>query len=221
MRDAELWEKGCSEDEVRNRFVIPSIANFLIGLNIQRVIDVGSGTGYIARQIHEGGLNTINWTLVDIDDDRLALSRQLTPDDMSVVAISCDAFDLSQDWSEHCAVLLVFTLAEVRLTNEVLDAIDRMLKSEEGVVVVIIPDALTDIVKIPDPAERLSKLKEYSSGLGELDKVDKFTGAPYPFYFARPEKIIESFVNRQYSLVRLNSYFDGERRVFALLFQRS
>jgi hypothetical protein len=87
---------------------------------------------------------------------------------------------------------LAFTLLEVQVDVTVASNIEAQL-TPSGTLVIILPDVLTDIHQLGGSA--VEALGQYIKGSVRLDKVDKFTGRPYPFHAQRIEEIVSAFLD--------------------------
>lgn len=77
-RPPTLWEQGCRTDEIRNSFVVPTLAGIVERTRPNSVIDIGCGTGYIARGV--AGLVSnpaLDWRLLDHAPDMLDFAKEM------------------------------------------------------------------------------------------------------------------------------------------------
>ena len=71
MTETEKWEEGCRTDRVRNEFIIPTLHNHLEQFKPQKILDIGSGTAYIARTIDKLLSYNPLWTIIDTSQERI------------------------------------------------------------------------------------------------------------------------------------------------------
>lgn len=217
LNDAVLWDTGCKTDKVRNDFVIPIGIDLFNKRQPKSILDVGAGTGFTARHIDEKLNFRPNWCLLDSDAERLAFAASKFSVNMKS-EIKCDNF-LSADFADRKfdALFFGFTLLELGTCEKVLSQIDR-LSAKRGVVVIAQPDVMQDVLASGHGDANL--LEKFAAGPVSLRKVDKFTGAEYPFQAERFESVTHKVMQLGFSLERFEKeVFDG-RAVFLLAFTR-
>jgi SAM-dependent methyltransferase len=182
---AARWEAGCSVDPCRNEFVIPTLAALMEVRKPSRVLDVGAGTGFVARAVDRKLSYSATWTLTDCDPSRLAIARKHMPPKMNADLICQDAisFLTCPNINGFDSIVVCFTLLEFENYNLLLEAASRALVLG-GQLLIVVPDPWQEAISDPVKAQLL--LRERVS----IDKVDKFTGLPYPFYITRNEALV-------------------------------
>lgn len=214
--DAAAWEAGCKADLIRNQTIIPFIVQQFAKHRPQRVLDVGTGTGYVPRAVDPELAYRPNWTLVDINPARIALAKALQPAGMLSEAVSKDAITSLRTMGSFDAALLTFTLLEVRAFDTLLNEISKVIVSG-GLLIVALPDVWADALGVDD---NLGAARALLSGEVEISKTDKFTGTTYPFYARRVEQIISTVLDLGFYLSSLK--FGGPQgEVFLLVFRRT
>lgn len=212
---AERWEHGCRSDEVRNGFVIPELTRIVSTVRPAAILDVGAGTGYIAREVNHRLDYAPIWTLVDCDPERVALARSYSSDIMLQEVLETDVMSLP-DVQKYDAVLVTFTLLEVA-DIPVCVAKLRRLMNPFSVLSVVLPDAWADVLdaSATDPALVTQFLCERVS----IPKNDKFTGKPYPFEAIRTESLIGMVLHAGFVLVEIRKTAAPLAGVFMLTFR--
>ena len=197
--EALRWEEGCRKDVVRNQFIIPEMAALISSLRPKSVLDVGSGTAYVPRQIHTATRPQVRWSLVDLSDSRMNLARNLVEPDQHVEFIAKDIFTVPTSELKSDVVLLCNSIMEMPLDSSQTAHL-ASIPNESGHIIIFMPDPLSDILSY-EKVKTLGMLEAYISADLKLDKVDKFTGKPYPFIAHRPATIIMKIMAEGYNLV--------------------
>lgn len=187
---AASWEQGCHDDPVRNEVVVPELVELIERLRPRTIVDLGAGTGYVARKVDAVLGYKPDWTLVDSDQGRLSISQTRATADMRVAYVEDDItlvaagklagvkFDL---------VLLCFTMLEFTSTRAAFKSAYPLVE-DSGLVVLVLPDPVQELV------EDFSTFEGVLSGRVTASKIDKFTGLEYPFYVSRNEDIISDAI---------------------------
>jgi hypothetical protein len=76
-----------------------------------------------------------------------------------------------------------------------------------GLLSIFLPDPIEELVKLGDQ----DKVSAYATGSVSLDKIDKFTGAPYPFYLNRTDKVVGLLFTAGFRLMRLTAMTHPQR----------
>lgn len=181
------------------------------------ILDVGAGTGYIARAIHERLTYKPNWILLDLNKERLSLASEHSPSDMAIELIHGDVFSAPLGARAFDAVLITFTLLEI-------DDIDRLCKllathmSPGAVLALAVPDAWVDVLEYAniDPCI----IERYTAGPITIPKRDKFTGEEYPFRAVRIEDLLGRVLKAGFDLFDLSHGRAGTASAFVLAFRR-
>ncbi|WP_082122354.1 MULTISPECIES: trans-aconitate 2-methyltransferase [Frankia] len=164
------------------------------------VMDLGCGSGYLTRRLlARSSGQIVRWVLVDSNRDALAFARERLNGASNIEVAHGDITQPQPSrWVDPVDfAFLAFTLLEVQVDATVASNIEAQL-APSGTVVVVLPDVLTDIYQLGDPA--VEALGKYIKGQVFLDKIDKFTGRSYPFYAQRIEKIISAFLDCSFFL---------------------
>jgi SAM-dependent methyltransferase len=218
------WEEGCRIDEVRNNFVIPHLDKLIEGSKFRSIIDVGCATGYITRQLaNKYRTKGIEWVLLDASEQMLRFAVAAMDPQLSVQLVKADITDPKDVQSVNPAdmAFMAFTTLEFRMTRRIAQNIADLVVPG-GTLVVFLPDVLRDILK--SGSQREQHLSEYVNGYCELEKLDKFTKQPYPFYANRIETVVADFLNIGLQLLHFAIYqcneADGENVIFGLDFKK-
>lgn len=214
----EKWDDGCKTHNVRNQFVIPKLVELIDKFKPSRILDIGTGTGYIARSVDESVNVELHWTLIDMDAERINFTESNMP---ASVNFNTSLIDFTKNEIESGPfdfVLLLFTLLELNLNLELFSKVSK-LTSDGGLVVIAMPDSLEDVLKAAttDP----SLLTNFVDGRCILGKVDKFTGEHYPFKAHRFEYIVQLMLYSSFSLDRMYSYKNDGKETFMLVFKKN
>lgn len=208
--DSDLWEQGCQKDPTRNGFIIPKIADAIKKHNPISVLDVGCSTGYIGRAVRNLVPDGPHWTEIDCDTERISYAISQSK--------NCDATYLNADvFSEGplgkfglviiANSLLEFTLNEVRAHHI------AALVEANGLLAIFMPDTLQDTL---EDDHALEKLSEFAKGSSKLEKVDKFTGRPYPFVAHRPISVVQCFMALGFIMIDTSRTEEGSGAFYFL-----
>lgn len=215
--EAERWEEGSRDDLMRNSFVIPQIARILGTFRPQTILDIGAGTGYVARTI-DGMLGYMpHWTLVDLKEERLALAVAHKPATMNLEAVAGNVFDWPLGGRRFDAVVITFTLLEI----EDIDRLCTLLAShmDEGAVLSLaMPDAWVDVLEYARTEPGV--VQRYVAGAVAIPKRDKFTGEEYPFRAARMEDLLSRVLAAGFDLFELQHGRVERASAFVLALRR-
>lgn len=215
--EAQRWEEGSRSDPIRNDFVIPILARWIEADRPVTILDIGAGTGYIARQIDIRLRFRPAWTLVDLNRERPDLAERCRPADMVLERLVGNVFDWPWEVGRFEAVLITFTLLEIADINRLCGLISKHMP-EGALLAVTMPDAWVDVVehssRDPDVVRR------YVDGPVEIPKVDKFTGERYPFRTTRMEDLLGRVLKAGFSLTDLEHGRLGPQSAFVLGFRR-
>ncbi len=206
------WEQGCAQDEVRRDFVVPTVGRLLTDRKPRRVLDVGAGTGFVSRTIDDLMSYRVQWTLVDYDKERLRIAAQLAPSamDLSLICGDLSGVEWNGNGGYYDAVLICFTIVEFAEYRSLLTGIVDVL-AEKGFLVIIIPDPWEEVCDQPSLA------KELLTARVAVDKTDKFTHKPYPYYISRTEDIIRSVLSYGFVLDSIQAS-SSDKLVYVMTF---
>lgn len=213
---ALAWDDGCRADPIRNQFLVPKLIALLTQERPATILDVGTGTGYIPRQLDGFLEHRPEWTLVDTDPERMEVAAQRKPPRMRMQDIvgSIDTLNLPPEAYE--TVLLTFTLLESENPAAML-AITASLVAESGLFIIAVPDGWQDILTASDGS--LALCRRFLNETVELPKIDKFTGSPYPFFAMRIETLIATVLRNQCVLEALEQG-GPQGEVYMLVFRK-
>jgi SAM-dependent methyltransferase len=214
----EDWERGCAADSVRNEFVVPQIVEFFSRTRPDTILDVGSLTGYMAREINTALSYAPAWTLLDCDAGAVAFARASIPAGMSARLINQRLQDFASG-EKFAAALLTFTLLELGDRTGIFEAIGSQLR-EGGHLVIALPDCLQDVIAEVRSGAQLDLLDEFVRADVQIPKIDKFTAEPYPFFAVRLTRVIAEVIEANFTLIELMRHDFEEGGVFLMYFQR-
>lgn len=216
LSEAERWEEGCKSDQVRNNFVVPHLVRLLRGFDAKSILDIGAGTGYIAREVDKLLFNRPQWTLLDANAQRLQLAVDLAPANMLLETRPANIFT-AQFSVPFDVIIATFTLLEITELDRLIGMMPALVRPG-GLLLIGQPDAWVDVV---DASEQdLASARAFLVGAVDLRKIDKFTGEPYPFRAVRIEHLISVILASGFELVELNEWESGAKGVYVLAFRR-
>jgi len=197
--DPTAWDAGCASDPVRNDVVLPHLLASIQAARASRVIDMGSGTGYLTRKLAEQA-RTIHWVLLDSNPGLLELAAKSIRPNAHTSALH---FDLTESHSTFPSppadfAFAVFTFLEFPLASVVVQNCGGLLCSK-GKLLVYLPDTLVDVTLAGNDA-----LSDYVSGDCVITKLDHFTGARDPFFATRIERLLNVFLSAPFRLTALD-----------------
>jgi len=217
MSTADKWDDGCKEDEVRNEFVIPKLVQLINEMRPSQVLDIGTGTGYIVRSVDACVRQKPEWTLIDMDEERIAFAVKEMSQSVNFKVYTKNFMEDEIQGGPFDFVLLLFTLLELDLKMELFSKV-KQLTSENGYVVITMPDSLEDVLK--SAVKTPSLLSDFVKGRCVLGKVDKFTEEEYPFKAHRFEYIVQLMLQSSFSLIKMFSHMNGDNETFMLVFKK-
>lgn len=216
VSEAKLWEQGSKQDRLRNEFVIPTLVHLLSLHAPARLLDVGAGTGYIARAVDRELSYHPHWTLIDINSERLEVAKQLGPPGMSARTVVDDIFSWDSDGERFDAIVLSFTLLEIKAVEKLAGLFVEKL-APGGLLLVVLPDAWADVLRHSRADSGV--LQRFLSESVDVPKVDKFTETQYPFHAMRTESVIEAATEKGFDLFSLRHGIVGSAAAFVLGFR--
>jgi SAM-dependent methyltransferase len=215
--DAQRWERGSRDDPMRNRFVIPALAGIVRIDRPRSILDIGAGTGYVARQIDAVLDYDPAWTLIDLSQERLDLAQERCPDEMKLECLAGNVFDWPWEVGRFDAVLITFTLLEIQDVNRLCGLISRHT-IEGALLAVTMPDAWVDVLEHARACPEI--VRKYVEGPVEIPKLDKFTGESYPFRASRVEDLLARILRAGFNLTHLEHGRVTKQSAFVMAFKR-
>lgn len=217
ISEAERWERGSREDETRNVFVIPQLARLFEAERPSAILDIGAGTGYVARSVDAKLEYRPRWTLIDLNSSRLDLAVTLKSEAMVLNSVVGNIFDWPVPNERFDAFLISFTLLEINDIGRLLSLI-ASIAEREALLIIVLPDSWLDILERSriDP----SVIPRYVTGSVEIPKLDKFTNQEYPFCAVRSETVIRTALKNGFNLFALEHGVIGTASAFVLGFRR-
>lgn len=215
--EAERWERGSREDPIRNECVIPTLAKLIEHDRPRTILDVGAGTGYVARRIDALIDFQPSWTLIDLNDERLSLAKAQCPDKMKLECLTGNVFDWPWEVGRFEAVLITFTLLEIRDVNRLCELISQHT-ARGALLAVTMPDAWIDVLEHASSDPEV--VRKYVDGAVEIPKIDKFTGEQYPFRATRIEDLMSRILKAGFDLFQFDHCRVEQQSAFVLAFRR-
>jgi trans-aconitate methyltransferase len=216
-RSPQLWESGCTQDPVRNTFVIPCLVSAIERYEPSSIIDIGCGTGYISREV-ERRLNRphISWHLLDRAPEMLAFARDKVRGGTNVQYHRRDlCTDVAKGELACDMGFAAYTFLDFALTALASENVSDLIRPG-GQLMIFMPDVLEDVIE----AGRLRRelLDQYRSGHCTIEKLDKFTRSNVLFEANRVEHVIELFTRKGLVLAEfLKHEFDAKRSHYCLI----
>ncbi len=217
QEEASNWNAGCEKDDVRNEFIIPTLAKVLTQFQPSRVLDVGTGTAYIAREVDSVLQYRPFWTAIDLLSARVSLAIKMKPKHMNMEALVLSFDEIAQKNTKYDAILLIFTLLEIKKLRNFFDTVQGVI-SDDGIVCIAMPNSLEDVYNAA--VKDASVLQDYMNDCCVLDKIDKFTGKKYPFNAHRFECIVKSMVQAGFNMIDMVSRHTEDHESYLLVFQK-
>lgn len=212
--EAAAWDLGCRGDEVRNRFVIPSIARLITSMDAATIMDVGCGTGYVCQKL---AALEVQWTLLDMSEAMIAFARMslVGRDNVSYVTASLSSAIDCGLVSPHDIVYSAYSVLEVHDLQGFARACRKVVK-KGGVVALYLPDCLEDVPSAPESA-----FEEFRTGTIRIKKLNAFTRTELVFFARRIELYLAAFTAEGLALVDFQETLStAGKRHFSLIFRR-
>jgi SAM-dependent methyltransferase len=217
ISEAQRWENGSGQDPIRNDFVVPVLVRLIAAERPRTILDVGAGTGYVARRIDSRLGFRPEWTLIDLNSERLQLAERCRPPEMALECLVGNVFDWPWEVGRFDAVLITFTLLEIEDIDRLCNLISE--HTDEGALLAVtMPDAWIDVLE--HAVEDAGIVRRYVEGPVEIPKLDKFTGERYPFKATRIEDLLARVLKTGFSLVELEHGRIGAQSAFVFAFRR-
>lgn len=215
--ESQRWETGSQTDAIRNGFVMPVLAALIAEKRPAKILDVGAGTGYVARCVDAMLNYRARWTLIDQNLERLRLAETLCPERMEVECLAANVFDWPWEVGTFDAVLVTFTLLEIEDVDRLCRLIAEHMENA-GTLLITMPDAWADVLDYA--AEDPEIMRKYVQGSVDIPKLDKFTAQIYPFRTTRIEKLICHVLETGYVMTKLEHGGTASQSAFVLAFER-
>jgi ubiquinone/menaquinone biosynthesis C-methylase UbiE len=211
---AQRWEAGCVLDRCRNEFVVPAITNVLAERRPSRILDLGAGTGFVARVVDQALCYSPSWTLLDCDQARLSIAADNAPSSMKYHLVHQDSLEYLRLASliKYDAIIICFTILEFSAYDELLYSCAQALNFE-GELIIVLPDPWEELISSAKPVSQLL------TGRVSINKIDKFTGKLYPYYISRIEQVISNVLAFGLAVTKLTRS-DGSSPVYVMAFRK-
>lgn len=221
-RDPELWEAGCSKDHVRNTFIIPDLVARISRLCPVRIADVGSGTGYMSRNLASRLPNCHTWSLLENDPNMLRFSANIVGSDKHIGVVSFDIFQPNEIvCNSFDLVFSVFSTLDFGMNQRVASNLVGLLR-QGGTLLIYVPDLLEEVSQMCAVMSSLEPLEEYRRGKTDIRKPDRFTKRVEPFVAHRVELCVAQVLAAGTNLRQLNFLErTHDRRLIVLEFERN
>ncbi|MBL4602244.1 MAG: class I SAM-dependent methyltransferase [Emcibacteraceae bacterium] len=217
MTETEKWEQGCRTDRVRNEFIIPTLYNQLEQFKPQEILDIGSGTAYIARAIDEMLSYNPHWTIIDTSQERIDFSISKMTSKIDALIQKNSYEEVSKSGTKFDAIFLLFTLLEMEFDEKICKKLNESL-NDNGFTYIVMPNSLEDVFNAAQ--DDYDILFNYLNNDCQLHKIDKFTKEPYPFNAHRFEYIIQCMLKSGHKLIHMQNEKFNNKETYLLVFQK-
>jgi ubiquinone/menaquinone biosynthesis C-methylase UbiE len=214
--DAENWDKGSQQDNARNNFIIPKLAVELNKFKPNTILDIGAATGYVAREVDKKLHSRPIWTLLDPAKNRLSYAEKAKPTNMQANFIVGDLFEFQSSNDHFEAVIMCFTLLELRWTDKLFERL-KSICAKNGRLLVVLPDSWCDVLSSGENAQ--TNAMKFLNEAVNIDKTDKFTRKKYPFIAHRLEVLLVGLTRQGFSLVHFEDSTIEQGKIFMLTFK--
>ena len=209
------WHYYVKKDLIRNQFVIPYIIELINRFEIKKVIDIGSGSGYVAAEVSRLVENKITLFCIDKSGRNINFSKK-TYDNVNGLTFVKGSFENLIIKDIYDLSLVVFTFVDFKINNSFIKKIS-LHTSNNGYSLIVIPDFLSDILEMNDRDLLISYLNNSSVELGNKEICRKFS---IPFVANKTEKIIELMYLNNFTLIDFkNIKYKSDKRFYILLFR--
>ncbi len=212
----EKWNKHVEVDDVRNNFILPRIINFIDKNNINSILDIGSGSGYIANELIKSSKRKIEITCIEKNKRNIDFSKEKYDNYKNQITYINSKFE-NLDFSKKYDInLIIFTLLEFKISKNFINNISKSLNNF-GFSYIIIPDFLIDIVE----QNNMMYLKNYAEqNYVKFQNKHISSNFKIPFIANRIEKIIEDMIESNFVLVKFKKiYYNKKNGYYELVFQ--
>ena len=216
QEDATNWNKGCEKDIVRNQFIIPNLIKTLNKYRSTEILDVGTGTAFIAREVDKALRYRPKWTVIDVLPARISLAVKMKPIQMQMEGLVLGFDKITKVKAKYDAILLIFTLLEIEKLKVFFSTVQEVL-SKDGIVCISMPNSLEDVHSAA--SSDATVFQSYMKDCCMLNKTDKFTGKTYPFYAHRFEYIVNGMIIAGFDMVNMSISRIENRESHFLVFQ--
>ena len=203
-RPPDLWDQGCATDEIRNDFVIPAILDVASTIGPSSIIDIGCGSGYVAREIvARGAANEIHWRLLDYAGEMLSFARMRVSSAARTEFFLHDLRYEPRDLPKSQLGFVAYTFLDFPLDDVIAHNIASLIATG-GTLLIFMPDVLEDVIEAA--AQDPTVLHNYRSGHCSIEKTDKFTFKNVLFEANRVENTIQRFLRAYFTLTDLKNF---------------
>ena len=182
------------------------------------ILDVGASTGYVSREIDSRLAYDAKWVLLDKSNAALRFAKGVSGSNLDAT-YKVSTFVEYSPASMFDAIIFSFTMLEIADTHETLVHALHLL-SLHGVVIVVLPDCLSDVIQYSRNIASYTPLQEFVDADLNLPKVDPFTGESYPFSAKRVTRFLSEAMSSGLAMIELFRDGEGGRGVFVVVFER-
>lgn len=211
------WHVGCESDPIRNDFILPAIHKIVDEIPNCRLVDIGASTGFIVEKLITNGAKFSEILIVEKCESRLNYAKSVLGGSIVRFLHSDVLSDPPPKINDFDVVLLCNLMVEIEVIDDMARRISQFVRPG-GKLVVAHPDTLVDLVA-HYPRLTVGDVSAYTGGRVKLDKTDKFTGTPYPFFAHRISSVIRAFCVSGLSLTDFER-FEGGSAYVLLVFER-
>jgi ubiquinone/menaquinone biosynthesis C-methylase UbiE len=218
--DPTSWDRGCERDPARVFFVVPSISHVIDSHNVKRAIDVGCGTGFLARKV-ESTAKPTQWTLLDRDADVLDYAQRVWQSTNTPILVNSTAEELvgSGNYSSYDLAVIAYTMLEVADLDAFVSAVKSLVP--KGVIAAYLPEPPACIASNDMAVQFVEGRVNGGADFMKVDKINRFTQRKQTYLMRHMYRYIDAFLDDCTSLTSIESYICPRGRVhFGLIFCR-
>jgi len=217
--DPRTWDEACALDEVRNEFVVPTIVTIAQGGGPKRAIDIGCGTGYIARSvITRLASDFTQWVLLDRNPEMIGFAKSIVPErpDLKYINLDLEAVAITDFPGPFDLIILSYSILEMDRLDSLASRIGE-LAAPSAELLIFLPDTMEDVITAQPKNKGI--IQKYAEGIAQIEKRNPFTGTYLTFYAHRDLYLVNSFLDAGFRLAQVTRFVTRSNRVhFCLRF---
>lgn len=196
MKYIEDWDNYVQNDPIRNNLVIPDLTESIEFLKAKSILDLGSGSGYISKEIFNKLKGKIDLHLLDVDIKFIQYSKVKyfqNVDEINFIVSDIKEYEESKKFD---VIFCSFSNLEFLFDHFLVIKLKKML-NKNGRFILYMPDCLEDILQNSNSG---NNFKEYINGSTTFSnkEITKKMGRPY--LTNRIEFLLEMFTENGFVL---------------------
>jgi len=194
-RDIVKWHNSLSNDCYRKKFIIDYLNHYIKKEKYCTILDIGSGTGFIANKIILKNKSKIKkYYALDINPLMHKHAEQKCRSN-KVSYIYKNIYDLKGIGSPRSVDLIIFSFSMLEFTvDEKLIKVLKKILKHHGKILIFLPDILQDISKKSNVQDLL---RDYISNKLSFTKKSKLSNVVSSFVVNNPGDILEIFTRNK------------------------